>query len=295
MKNFDYVKREEYMPVKKGLIELIKKVQDEVSDKFTFRYDFIGITRYHDSITATQGLTLINQLNALINVVTAGDGSQNSSYAEVITILQEADKSLTDPTKLWSMYDSSLRDITWDSNNNWNREHVWPQSLLGGGSTSGRTVLTDPHNLRAITPSTNTSRLNKYFDNLTSSVSYFPGDAHKGDVARILLYMVVRYNNLSLVDGKPNVYQMSRISLLFAWHQEDQVDDFEIRRNEVIYQHQGNRNPFIDNPTWFETVWQYYMQQVGLQVKALEMQIYTLESMYIIQTQYVSLEEKFIH
>lgn len=42
MKNFVYVKKEEYMPVKKGLIELIKQVQDEVRDRFTFRYDFIG-------------------------------------------------------------------------------------------------------------------------------------------------------------------------------------------------------------------------------------------------------------
>lgn len=42
MKEFEYVTKREYGPVKKELIELIRLVQDEVRDYFTFRYDFIG-------------------------------------------------------------------------------------------------------------------------------------------------------------------------------------------------------------------------------------------------------------
>lgn len=42
MKDFEYVSKKEYQPVKNELIELINLVQDEVRDYFTFRFDFIG-------------------------------------------------------------------------------------------------------------------------------------------------------------------------------------------------------------------------------------------------------------
>lgn len=42
MKEFEYVSKREYGPVKEELIELIHLVQNEVREYFTFRYDFIG-------------------------------------------------------------------------------------------------------------------------------------------------------------------------------------------------------------------------------------------------------------
>ncbi len=42
MKNFEYVAKKEFGPVKNELMELIYLVQDEVRDYFTFRFDFIG-------------------------------------------------------------------------------------------------------------------------------------------------------------------------------------------------------------------------------------------------------------
>ena len=42
MKHYEYVKKSEYMPVKKELIKLINLVQDDLRKKFTFRFDFIG-------------------------------------------------------------------------------------------------------------------------------------------------------------------------------------------------------------------------------------------------------------
>ena len=39
---FVYVKKEEYMPVRQELENLIHRLQDEVRDKFTFQYRFIG-------------------------------------------------------------------------------------------------------------------------------------------------------------------------------------------------------------------------------------------------------------
>ena len=42
MKEFEYVSKREYGPVKEDLVDLIHLVQDEVREHFTFRYDFIG-------------------------------------------------------------------------------------------------------------------------------------------------------------------------------------------------------------------------------------------------------------
>ena len=52
---------------------------------------------------------------------------------------------------------------------------------------------------------------------------------------------------------------MGMLDVLYNWHLSDPVDDFEIMRNEIIYQNQGNRNPFIDHPELFEEVFNYYV------------------------------------
>ncbi len=250
---------------------------------------------YYNSITATSGVELVNQLNTLIKVVKAGNGSQNTSYDEVITLLQTADKATSDPSKLWGIYDGAFLPIPWDHINNWNREHVWPQSLLGeNASPSARNMATDAHNLRACTPSVNSSRSNKYFDLTTGSYTYFPGNEHKGDVARILLYMALRYKDtLSLVDGAPSTGQMSRISLLKQWHLEDPVDQFEIQRNQAIYEKQGNRNPFIDNEQWFNSIWSYFMEQAGLQAKATQQFNATIITYDILKTTYTPTQTRY--
>jgi len=250
---------------------------------------------YYSSISASSGEMLINQLNALISVVTAGDGSENISYEQAKTMLQSSDRSTVNSNYLYGIYNSELLPVPWDHINNWNREHVWPQSLLGeSASPAARNTATDAHNLRACNPSVNSSRSNKYFDNIISDLTYFPSDAHKGDVARILLYMTVRYNQLSLVDNAPNVKQMSRISLLLTWHTDDPVDAFEIQRNNVIYNWQGNRNPFIDNPQWFEAVWNYYMQQAGLQSKATAQFNNTINTYEILMTTYTPTQKRYV-
>ena len=42
MYHFQYVAKRELEPVKKQLMELIHKAQDEVRDNFTFQYEFVG-------------------------------------------------------------------------------------------------------------------------------------------------------------------------------------------------------------------------------------------------------------
>lgn len=90
---------------------------------------------------------------------------------------------------------------------------------------------------------------------LRPDVSFEPRDAIKGDVARMLFYMDVRYNgerglpDLRLVDrtGTRGV-EMGRLCTLLRWHAADPVDDRETARHERIAAIQGNRNPFVDQP-----------------------------------------------
>ena len=81
---------------------------------------------------------------------------------------------------------------------------------------------------------------------------YEPRDSHKGDAARALFYMCVRYAGLNGLAWKlpPNStmpYLIQDQDILKKWHFQDLPDDWEIARNEYVYSVQKNRNPFIDS------------------------------------------------
>ena len=123
---------------------------------------------------------------------------------------------------------------------------------------------------------------------------YEVGDEYKGDIARAILYMVVRYADKAhcrLPDGAKNsttnlltandypvtawanttkdkVGQMFSSSLitnhglsdygmalLLKWHRQDPVSQKEIDRNTGVEEVQGNRNPFVDYPYLVEYLW----------------------------------------
>jgi len=143
----------------------------------------------------------------------------------------------------------------------------------------------DLHNLRAIT-SINQTRSNRYFADGSGEATtvgtqgFYPGDEHKGDVARILFYMMIKYdflsltNDVSLLENNSDTnYTLDGayagiLDLLVQWHKEDPVDKFEVERNEFIYSGiavdnngneiapQGNRNPFIDKPELVHLIWE---------------------------------------
>ena len=82
---------------------------------------------------------------------------------------------------------------------------------------------------------------------------YFePLDNVKGDVARIIFYLMVRYE-------EADNYTFSTIAqskeMLLRWNEQDPVDAFEKYRNEQGYIIQGNRNPFIDHPECADLIW----------------------------------------
>jgi len=68
-------------------------------------------------------------------------------------------------------------------------------------------------------------------------------------------------NNLYTYEELETAIQNSKLpyyenlSVLLRWHILDPVDEWEVERNESIYQIQGNRNPFIDHPEWVALIW----------------------------------------
>jgi endonuclease I len=203
------------------------------------------LSSYYASAQSLTGEPLLLELRSIINT-----GLIRVSYGDSRYILDETDRDPNNQNNLINIYLGTSVPGIWDKGISWNREHVWPQSLLGTSVTNTtKNVGTDLHNLKPANPSENSSRSNRFFDEVAvGGVSYTPRLAVRGDVARILFYMVVMYDYLSLVDSTPTLYQMAMLDVLIQWHNDDPVDDFERNRNEVIYTYQKNRNPFIDYP-----------------------------------------------
>jgi len=161
----------------------------------------------------------------------------------------------------------------------YNREHIVPQSLFSSASP----MVADIHFIRATDGKVNGMRSNYPFgkvqtasytsyngSKLGNSVSpgyggtvFEPIDAFKGDVARMIFYFVTRYeaelpgfSTGNMLGGStyPGL-QAWELNQLLAWHVMDPVSPEEIARNNASYTYQGNRNPFIDNPSYAEQIW----------------------------------------
>ena len=226
-------------------------------DLFNFFNISVHLPDYYQSAESKTGETLKAALNLIVRA-----SFYNPNYDDAKVILQESDRDPHNSNNIILLYSGPSVSRNWDSGSTWDREHVWPVSLLGvsrpGAST--RSPATDAHNLKPSVPSENNSRGNKYFDYSTTSQSYSPPTNVRGDVARILFYMVIMYEaasyDLELVNHAPSTYQMGLLSSLLAWNFEDPVDDFERNRNDVIESYQNNRNPFIDYPHFATLIWE---------------------------------------
>ena len=196
---------------------------------------------------------------------------ENNDNILLVYTGRSQEKGYRDGCNCYSNYENGTQS------NSWNREHVWPKSH--GFPDVDDVAYTDVHNLKPCDRSVNASRGTRDYDNggnqhseatecLFDSDSWQPGDSTKGDIARIIFYMVVRYDpgydhnniefDLELVDyTTPNNSNpiLGKLSSLLQWHIEDPVDDFEINRNDVIYGYQENRNPFIDHPSLVSYIW----------------------------------------
>lgn len=202
-----------------------------------------------------------------------------SSSTDTWDILQESDVDPLNSNNVILIYtgESVNGPQEYNGGGGWNREHVWAKSRGDFGTATGEG--TDVHNLRASNIQVNSTRLNYSFDDCTSNscnqnyensysssaLVFEPRDEDKGDVARIIFYMDVRYEGDS---GEQDLEMTEQIlstssklplhgvrSTLLEWHELDPVNDFERNRNDVIYSYQGNRNPFIDHPELVDYIW----------------------------------------
>lgn len=223
---------------------------------------------YYDSADGKSGVELKNALHEIIST------NEQLSYDEVWEALMVTDQDPNNPDHVILLYSgvSRAKSQHGGGQDDWNREHVWAKSHGDFGTSVGPG--TDLHHLRPTDSTVNSTRSNLDFDNGGSPVdeaedsrydsdSFEPRDEVKGDVARMIFYMAVRYEGNNgypdlevndRVENGSNPY-MGRLSVLIAWHQQDPPDAFEKHRNQVIYEsYQHNRNPFIDHPEWVASV-----------------------------------------
>ncbi|WP_235015686.1 endonuclease [Aquimarina sp. AU58] len=228
---------------------------------------------YNDVNLSLSGTALKNELS---DKVTNTHTTFLSYTPGVWDALKQTDLEPSDPSKVVLVYGysdtdgNSSTDRTRGVNNNgggstdWNREHVYPKSL-GNPNLGTQGPGADAHHLRPADVQRNSSRGNRKFadgsgnSGPTSQGHWYPGDEWKGDVARMMMYMYIRYNNRCLPKnvgvGAAATGDSNMLQLFLEWNAEDPVSPLELQRNPILENIQGNRNPFIDNPAFATQIW----------------------------------------
>lgn len=217
-------------------------------------------------------------------------GHTSNTYASLWVHFQKTDKH---PAGfVWDMYSNCNFIFVTNQCGNYssecdcyNREHSVPASWIGGEFYP---MYADLHHLLPVDGWTNNKRGNYPFGKVGSAswtslngsklgnsnysgysgVVFEPVDQYKGDFARIMFYMVTRYENLlsqwqvndvnatAVLDGNiwPAFNQWAG-DLYLQWHEQDPVDQKELMRNDSVFSIQNNRNPFIDHPEFARQIW----------------------------------------
>lgn len=269
---------------------------------------FAQPTGYYDSVDTSDPSALRATLHDAIDDHTKIP--YTSTDPDVWDIVNLAEEDPNDTGRIIDVYKNASYTKIPGGVGAYNREHAWPKSYGFPNDGDDNYPYTDGHHLFAADASYNGSRSNKPFrwcdascDEWTTDLNdgrgggsgVYPGnsnwttgsfstgtwetwDGRKGDVARAIFYMDIRYEggthgitgfaepDLRLTDddviidsyrtgsNEPVAY-MGLYSVLLQWHQQDPVDAREIWRNEVVYSFQGNRNPFIDHPEYVDCLY----------------------------------------
>ncbi|MFH0734009.1 MAG: endonuclease [bacterium] len=157
------------------------------------------------------------------------------------------------------------------------REHTWCHSWMPSYDSESGEEYSDQHHLfptnqnnangvrsnhplGIVTTITSSYLLCKYGKNTSNENVFESRDSHKGDAARALLYMSLRYNGINGLDWTFNHLNTvtlpalseapQNLALLIQWHKADPPDQWEVERNDYIEGVQKNRNPFVDHPEY---------------------------------------------
>jgi hypothetical protein len=171
--------------------------------------------------------------------------------------------------------------FVWYTTSPFSREHTWCVSWMPSGGSTGLNEYADQHHLFTVNQNNaNGVRSNHPLGEVVTPTStylqgmlgldangnlvYEPRDAQKGDAARALLYMTLRYNGINGFNWTFN--QLNNVILpalnedaqdlqtLINWHFSDLPDNYEIAKNDFIQSIQQNRNPFVDRPEWVNLI-----------------------------------------
>ena len=237
-----------------------------------------------------EGLNKGALLQALEDIV----GSHTAlSYDDLWDLYYESD--VRDDGTIWDMYATTRFRPGADQCGNYtgigdcyNREHSMPKSWFN----EQRPMYTDAFHLYPTDGRVNGQRSNHPFGECANGSyvpssgsnralgrlgrSTFPGysgtvfepdDEYKGDFARTYFYMAAAYNSrisswqyndgarAQLAGNSYPCFSSWSVEMFMQWHREDPVSEKEINRNEVVYEWQHNRNPFIDHPELAEYIW----------------------------------------
>ena len=225
---------------------------------------------YYNAASGQSGAALKSALHGII------DGHTVIPYSSLETPLRALWQDPANSANILLVYSQTSVAKTSSS---WNREHMWPRSR--GNSDQAGPDDSDLFHIAPCDGDVNSLRSNRYYDTSNpadggynaqapeaplcsyDADSWQPAPTERGDIARALFYMAVRYDgteanttDLELVSTPPTGPLMGKLSTLLAWHAADPPDAAERGRNDAIYtNYQHNRNPFIDHPEWVEAIW----------------------------------------
>lgn len=206
---------------------------------------------YYDEVAFTRDPELLYDV---LSSFTTVEHTNRLEYYQRHEYLYDADEDPSNPDNVILMYSGDSRpedeyqqgDLS--TGETFNTEHIYPQSRLASDESKN-----DMHHMRVADVDINSERLNYPFTDgsgdykLIDGDKWFPGDDWRGDVARMVMYVNLRYGEDFATVGS--------LELFLEWNIEDPVSAFEIQRNNVIEAAQGNRNPFIDNPYLATLIW----------------------------------------
>lgn len=238
---------------------------------------------YYDSCEGKTGKDLLQALASKISNHT------NVGYDGLWAVYIDSD-TRADGT-LWDIYTTKHWPSNFSKCGNYkligdcvNREHSFPKSWWGGGKSA---QYSDAFHLYPTDGKVNGQRSNFPYGECTGGTRlpdngtvqalgrlgtctypgytgkvFEPDDEYKGDLARSYFYMAAAYNgNIGswssdmLAGNNYPVYKSWAVNMLLKWARNDEVSQKELDRNEAVYKHQKNRNPFIDHPELVEYIW----------------------------------------
>jgi endonuclease I len=246
-----------------------------------YLYSFSQIPPYYNGLDFNlNGQLLESDLSVLITTTHANLLPYTSSSADTWDAVKQSDLDPDNSENVLLFYGFddtdgiSRTDYTRDKDLSchssscqglFNREHVYAKSMATPSlDTDYPGSGTDAHNLRACDSQMNSSRSNRLFQDdsgdshITSSGEWYPGDEWKGDVARIIMYMHIRYPSqcpANDIATGANTIDTDMPDVFLQWNIDDPVSEYELQRNTILESMQGNRNPFIDNPYLATKIW----------------------------------------